>query len=138
MRYYLDTNILVFILSREADEIDNKVASIIHDYSSILYVSSVAVKELLLLFRIGKVRSKIFKSEKNLLSAIQKLNIEIIFFNHHHLNTYAALQIADGHKDMNDHAIISQAISDKVHVISSDAKFKDYTSQGLKFVFNRR
>jgi Uncharacterized protein conserved in bacteria len=101
MRYYLDTNILVFILSREADEIDNKVASIIHDYSSILYVSSVAVKELLLLFRIGKVRSKIFKSEKDLLSAIQKLNIEIIFFNQHHLNTYAALQIANGHKDMN-------------------------------------
>ena len=164
MRYYLDTNILVFILLKEEDEIDNNVASIIHDYSSILYVSSVAVKELLLLFRIGKVRSKIFKSEKDLLSAIQKLNIEIIFFNHHHLNTYAAmqiqasglglcrdsaetselasalaaLQITNAHKDMNDHAIISQAISDKVHVISSDAKFKDYTNQGLKFVFNRR
>ena len=163
MRYYLDTNILVFILSREADGIDNKVASIIHDYSSILYVSSVAVKELLLLFRIGKIRSKIFKSEKDLLSAIQKLHIKIIFFNQKHLNTYAALQIANGHKDMNvlssesrvklastmpsrdkrlsflnDHAIISQAISDKIAVISSDIKFKDYTSQGLKFVFNRR
>jgi len=138
MRYYLDTNILVFILSGETNNIENKVSSIINDYSSILYVSSIAVKELLLLFRIGKVRSKVFKSEKDLLSAIQMLNIEIIFFNQHHLDTYIALQIADGHKDMNDHAIISQAISDKVHIISSDAKFRDYAGQGLKFVYNRR
>ena len=129
---------LVFILLKEEDEIDNKAASIIYDFSSILYVSSVAVKELLLLFKIGKVRSKIYKSEIELLSAIQKLHIEIIFFNQNHLNTYAALQIANGHKDSNDHAIISQAISDKIAVISSDAKFKDYTSQGLKFVYNRR
>ena len=138
MRYYLDTNMLVFILSRETDEINYKAASIINDYSSILYVSSIAVQELLLLFRIGKIRSNVFKSEKDLLSAIQTLNIEIIFFNQHHLDTYIALQIANGHKDMNDHAIISQAISDKIHIISSDAKFKDYASQGLKFVYNRR
>ena len=37
MRYYLDTNILVFILLKETDEINYKVSSIINDYSSILY-----------------------------------------------------------------------------------------------------
>jgi len=138
MRYYLDTNMLYFILLKREDDINYKVASIINDYSSILYVSSIVVQELLLLFRIGKFKPNVFKSEKDLLSAIQMLNIKIIFFNQHHLDTYIALQIADGHKDMNDHAIIAQAISDKVHVISSDAKFKDYVNQGLKFVYNRR
>ena len=138
MRYYLDTNILLFILLRREDEIDHKIASVINDYSSILYVSSVVVKELLLLYKIGKFKAPLYKSEKDLLSAIQKLHIEIVFFNQHHLNAYTALQIAESHKDMNDHAIISQAISDKISVISSDTKFKDYTNQGLKFIYNKR
>ena len=138
MRYYIDTNMLIFILWRKTDEIHHQVASIINDYSSILYTSSVAIQELLLLYRIGKFRYSKYHSEKDILDDIRKLYIEIIFFNQNHLNTYSALQIANGHKDSNDHAIISQAISDKIAVISSDAKFKDYTSQGLKFVYNRR
>jgi PIN domain nuclease of toxin-antitoxin system len=36
------------------------------------------------------------------------------------------------------HVIIAQAISDKIPLISSDQKFKLYTSQGLDFVFNKR
>jgi len=138
MRYYLDTNMLFFILSRREGEISNKVATILNDYSSILYASSVAVQELLLLFRIGKFKVQQYQSEKAILADIQKLQIEIVFFNQHHLETYTSLQIANAHKDMNDHAIISQAISDKISVISSDAKFKDYSSQGLKFVYNKR
>ena len=138
MRYYLDTNILIFILWKKTDEINNKVATILKDYSSILYVSSVVVQELLLLFRIGKFKYGEYQSEKDILADIQKLQIEIVFFNQHHLETYTSLQIANAHKDMNDHAIISQAISDKISVISSDAKFKDYSSQGLKFVYNKR
>jgi PIN domain nuclease of toxin-antitoxin system len=39
---------------------------------------------------------------------------------------------------MNDHAIISQAISDKIALISSDGAFENYTAQGLNFVFNKR
>ena len=129
---------LLFILLKQADDINHKIASIINDYSSILYVSSVAVQELLLLYRIGKIKVKQYQSEKDILADIQKLQIEIVFFNQHHLETYTSLQIANAHKDMNDHAIISQAISDKISVISSDAKFKDYSSQGLKFVYNKR
>ncbi|OAV63386.1 hypothetical protein Barb6_03775 [Bacteroidales bacterium Barb6] len=39
---------------------------------------------------------------------------------------------------MNDHAIIAQAISDKIPLISSDTKFQYYTGQGLDFIFNKR
>ena len=129
---------LVFILLKKKDEIDHTVTHIINDYSSILYASSVAVQELLLLFRIGKFRYSKYKSDKDILADIELLHIEIVFFNQHHLHSYTALRIVDGHKDMSDHAIISQAISDKIAVISSDAKFKDYTSQGLKFIYNKR
>jgi len=51
---------------------------------------------------------------------------------------YLSLQIDENHKDMNDHLIISQAISDKIPLISSDNKFPFYETQNLKFVFNKR
>jgi PIN domain nuclease of toxin-antitoxin system len=138
MRYYLDTNMLIFILSKDPDEINSKTSNILTDYTNIFYVSSVAVKELILLYRIGKAVPKTIKSEEDILNEIKKSGIEIIFFNEHHFSTYTKLSIVEGHKDMNDHAIIAQAISDKVALISSDHTFKKYTSQGLDFVFNKR
>ena len=129
---------LIFILWKKTDDIDAKISTILNDYSSILYVSSVAVQELLFLFRIGKFRYSNYISEKDILADIKNLHIEIVFFNQHHLETYTSMQIAEGHKDMNDHAIIAQAISDKISIISSDAKFSDYTDQGLKFIYNKR
>jgi PIN domain nuclease of toxin-antitoxin system len=54
------------------------------------------------------------------------------------LSKYVELSLSAGHRDMNDHAIISQAISDKIPLISSDMKFHDYTKQGLNFVYNKR
>lgn len=138
MRYYLDTNLLVFILSNQHNEISSEVLAILKDYSSILYVSSIAVQELLLLYRIGKFRNKLYKSEKELIGAIKENDIRIVYFNEYHLEAYTSMNIIEGHKDMNDHAIIAQAISDKIPVISSDHEFKNYTKQGLDFVFNKR
>lgn len=110
MRVYLDTNMFVFILLKSEDDISREVNDILTDYSTILYTSSIALQELIFLLRIGKIDLKI----------------------------YSNLQICSGHKDLNDHLIISQAISDRVSLISSDAKFKQYTSQGLNFIYNRR
>ena len=138
MRYYLDTNILIFILSKQNDEIKNEVRKIIYDYSSILYVSSIVLQELLLLYRIRKIDLSRYKSEKDILADIKEIGIEVVFFNEHHLSAYASLRIIEGHKDMNDHSIIAQAISDKIPLISSDTKFKEYVSQGLNFIYNKR
>ena len=138
MRYYLDTNMLVFILSKEFGEINSKVLNTLKDYSTILYVSSVCVQELIQLYRVGKFRYKPYKSENDILNNIRSTGIEIVYFNETHLNTYASLRIASGHKDMNDHAIIAQAISDKIPLVSSDGKFKEYVTQGLNFIFNKR
>jgi PIN domain nuclease of toxin-antitoxin system len=138
MRYYLDTNILVFIITVNEDNISAELLTILNDYSTTLYTSSVAAKELLLLFRIGKLKGKRFKSEEDILNGLEEAGIEIRYFNQYHFARYAKLKITDSHKDMNDHAIIAQAISDKIPLISSDHAFKNYVSQGLNFVFNRR
>jgi len=139
MRYYLDTNVLAFILHNDFDNIHYDVKAILEDYANTLLVSSIAVQEMILLFRIGKLNYKnTYKNENDLIEKIAELNIQTVHFSQEHNSAYCNLQIAENHKDMNDHLIIAQAISDKISLISSDSKFKEYTEQGLNFVFNRR
>jgi PIN domain nuclease of toxin-antitoxin system len=137
MRYYLDTNILIFSLFKE-DEISHDVYALIKDSSCLLYVSSVAVKEVIQLHKKSKVSDRRYKSAMDVLQAIEEAGIEIVPMNKRHLLQYAELETIAGHKDPNDHIIIAQAISDKIPIISSDQKFKEYIPQGLSFIFNRR
>ncbi|HWK58494.1 MAG TPA: type II toxin-antitoxin system VapC family toxin [Parapedobacter sp.] len=138
-RYLLDTNIVAFIISGEYDRISADVAMILDDYASQQYVSSVSVVELLQLYRIKKIFPKNVKRATEIIDIIEKdLHIEILPFTKQHTNTLSILQIADRHNDPFDHAIISHAITEKLTLVSSDRKFEDYTTQKLKFVFNRR
>ncbi|GAB6011078.1 type II toxin-antitoxin system VapC family toxin [Viscerimonas tarda] len=139
MKYYLDTNIIIFLMSnKEHDDIDINVSLILNDYENVFYVSATVVRELLQLYKDGELKSIKYKSYKELFSYLDSLNIDIKPFNRGHLISYAELSSVDGHKDPNDHMIIAQAISDKIPLISSDRKFKEYTSQGLNFIFNKR
>ena len=136
MRYYLDTNTLIFVLLNQRDDIDNDVANILEDYSNSFYVSSVVVRELILLYKSGRVEK--YKTYKEIFASIDSLGINIVPVQRNNLFAYAELEPADDHKDPNDHIIIAQAISDKIPIISSDRKFKLYENQGLQLVFNKR
>ena len=104
MRYYLDTNILIFVLFGEHDSIHRDVKEILEDYANSLLVSSVAVQEMILLYRIGKLNSKpLYRNEKDLIQKIEELNIQTVFFSKENNSAYCDLQIADNHKDMNDY-----------------------------------
>jgi PIN domain nuclease of toxin-antitoxin system len=138
MRYYLDTNILIFILLKENDNIHRNVQKLLDDYSNSFYVSAVVVKELIHLYKTGDIKDKDFKTAKDLLAAIKNAHIEIKPLNDYHLSKYAEMEIVKGHKDPNDHVIIAQAISDKIPLISSDHQFPFYAEQGLSCVFNKR
>ena len=143
MRYYLDTNILAFILfyKDKEDNFDDNTALILTDYSNLFFVSTVVIRELLLLYKEGVFSSVTYNTYKNyqaIFAAIEETGIEIKPVTKQHLFSYAALVLAENHKDPNDHMIISQAISDKIPLISSDKKFKLYATQGLQFVFNKR
>jgi PIN domain nuclease of toxin-antitoxin system len=138
VRYYLDTNILVFILSRSKDNIETRVKNIVSDCSNTLYASSIAVNELILLYKSCKIELFDCKSAQDVLTTLKAADIEIIYYNFYHLQKYTDLDLSKGHKDMNDHAIIAQSISDKIPLISSDHEFKNYISQGLSLVFNKR
>ena len=127
------------MLLGEDENLSTQIQNILTDYSSQLFTSIIAINELIQLVRIGKIKSKKYKKTIEFINTIEfDLKIKIVPFTNKNLETLANLTIADGHNDPFDHAIISQAISDKITLISSDTKFKHYTSQKLKFVFNKR
>ncbi len=125
-RYLLDTNSLAFIISGEYDDVSPDIRALMEDYANQLYVSSVFVTELLQLYRIGKVKAKEYKTSQQLHEAIEKdLYIEILPFTKQHTKALSTLHISNRHNDPFDHSIISQAIAEKLILVSSDRKFED-------------
>jgi PIN domain nuclease of toxin-antitoxin system len=137
MRYYLDTNILIFVLG-DRDELCRQTLDILEDCSNSFYLSSVVLRELILLYKEGKLEHLKHKTCQDLFVVIDGLGYETKPVTRKHLFAYAELLPASDHNDPNDHMIIAQAISDRIPLISSDRKFKLYESQGLKLVFNKR
>ena len=141
MRYYLDTNILAFMVMNSADKTP-EVSSIVTDYSNILYTSTVCVQELLHIIRIGRLRRK---KKEDPIKAAQKayeeqksLDIRIVPPSDQHFRVFATLPLIDEHRDPNDRLIIAQALADQLPLISSDRRFLPYTDLGLQLVFNDR
>jgi PIN domain nuclease of toxin-antitoxin system len=140
MRYYLDTNILVFLLfdKKPDDNLSKTVLDILADYENIFYTSSVSIRELFHLYKSGDFKTSRYKAPADVFNAIDNIGIIIKPVTRRHLECYSELDAVQGHNDPNDHAIIAQAISDRIPLISSDHKFKFYISQGLELVFNKR
>ncbi|MDO5524476.1 MAG: type II toxin-antitoxin system VapC family toxin [Prevotella sp.] len=141
MRYYLDTNILVFLKLNEKDEINRDVGLILFDYENTLTTSSVCVAELLHLIQIGKLGKR--NPNTNCLGDevmlwLDEMGITIVPTTAVHLRRYADLPLHEDHRDPSDRLIIAQAIVDRIPLISSDRKFDRYIREGLQFVFNER
>lgn len=138
-RYLLDTNIVAFLLLSELDNITKETNEILNEYGNQLVTSSVCVMEIMQLYRIGKIKTKKYKTATALWDAIEnEFFIKILPFSKQHTQTLAKLKIAVGHNDPFDHSIISHAITDKLILISSDRQFENYTKQNLNFAFNKR
>ena len=141
MRYYLDTNILIYMLTRNSDELSKEVFEILTDYSNTYITSTVCVHELIHLFQIGKIPLK-RNGERVVINDFSKwlkeMGIGIVPVSVKHLEELAALPLMDDHRDSNDRLIIAQAISDRIPLVSSDHKFGRYVKYGLDFIFNKR
>lgn len=142
MRYYLDTNILEFLMHSPKQNLHHDIASVLFDYSNILLTSTVCVQEFIHLAQIGKLNRgrgrKCTVTAGDLLDWLETTGIEIVPVSRLHLRQYAALPLHGDHRDPNDRLIIAQAISDRISLISSDGKFSEYSSDGLDFVYNER
>ena len=129
-RFLLDTNILAFIITGSKNEISHEVLQIIDNYNNVLKTSTIAIKELLHLFRKGKIQLKKGEKLSEIPGLIENLfGIKIAPFTVKHTMLLAKLETSLEHNDPDDFAIISHAISDRYILISSDRKFKDYKNQ---------
>ncbi len=138
-RYLLDTNIMIFMISGELDNISPDITAILSDYNNNFNTSSIVALELLHLYKNKKVSTKKYNTAADFLKAVEDIfYIKILPFSKEHLITLSKLKIANKHKDPFDHAIIAHAITEKLTLISSDRQFENYTGQHLDFIFNKR
>ena len=132
----LDTCIVLDMLYKP-NKFDKKVFEMLDDYGCDLYVSFETLRELIVLFNNKKIRAKQWKSAKDVLNTvINNLGIKILPLRENVAFVYSQLQLneADNHYDPSDHIIISQAIAERIPIISSDLKFPFYRSQGLDLI----
>lgn len=118
------------------------MSEILSDYGNILLTSMVCVHEIVHLIQIGKVGVRkgddVRSVAKAVIDAIVSHGVGIMPVTMKHVETLAALPLFDDHRDPNDRLIISQAVRDRIPLISSDRKFYKYERYGLEFVFNER
>jgi len=134
-RYLLDTNIVLFSLFFP-NELERNVNHLLKDYNSLFYVSTLSVQEIIHLYKRNKIKTN-WKRAEDILPGIE-MNFEILPVKKEHLVTYSKLSLLNEHNDPYDHVIISQAITEKITLVSSDQKFIYYSSQKLNFLFNNR
>ena len=140
MRYLIDTNIIVYIIS-DPDSLDNDVKAIISDPDNTLYTSAESAKELVIAYRNKGLLTKRWGKAEDMLNSIEdEYGIYIRPINREHIHTYARLSLntRQDHRDPSDHVIISHAITEHMPLISSDTRLGYYRAQGLDFIYNKR
>jgi len=140
MRYLIDTNIIVYLIG-DPDLHDEDVKAIIAEPDTLLYASVESARELVVAYNNKGLFAKRWNTSEDMLRSI----VEEYFIEFHpvvldHILTYACLQIneAQAHKDPSDHVIISQAITERLPLISSDTRFPFYRKQGLELMVNKK
>jgi len=139
MRYFVDSNILIFHMAKNDDELSAKVQDILYDGNNLIFIPSRCVEEIIHLQQSGKIRFKQWKSAEDIVDfIINELNFGIKHTGNEHLRTLAKLPLFPDHKDPIDRIAIAQAITERTCIISSDTKFYYYEKYGLDLVFNKR
>ena len=136
MRYLIDTNIFLFY-ALENDRLSREVFELLCDPLNIINISSRSIEEIILLLRIGKVETSLWKETKDIFTHVEESGFSVDYFKKEHILTLGKLIPIPDHKDPMDHAIMAHAITNKTTLISSDSKMRFYQNQGLKFIWNR-
>jgi PIN domain nuclease of toxin-antitoxin system len=103
-----------------------------------IYVSSESIKEYVHLVQEKRIIPRKEISLTNVFDFIENtLGFKVKYIAKEHLQTFAQLETVEGHTDPSDRLIISQALTERMPLISSDTKFPKYRKQGLNLIVNR-
>ena len=123
MRYLIDTNIIVYMIS-DPDLLDKDVKELIAEPDALLYASAESAKELVVAYRNKGLFSKRWKSPEDMLRSIEDEHyIQFLPTKMEHIYTYSRMEINERqcHKDPSDH-LIQQKVN------------KDAPTQGFFFL----
>lgn len=134
MRCLLDTHILIWVLT-DHQRLDPAVRAVLTDASHTFYFSMESIREIILKVKQGKLALPI-DIDALLFELQDSYGIRLLTVKPKHLQKLYALQTPATHKDPFDHLLISQAIADKLTLISADRNFPYYQAQGLSLLIN--
>ena len=121
MGYILDTNALIFYLYNP-ERLSKAALDIVYNENNQIYVSIVSLWEIAIKSSIGKLEIK--NSMEEIAGICLKYKIELLAINPSHLDQIANLpQI---HGDPFDRLIISQAIAEKLIIVTRDSIIPKY------------
>ena len=140
MRYLLDTNIYIFLIS-DKESLHPDILAMLSEPDALWCISTESVRELIVAYNNKGWGNKKWKSAVDMVRAIEETYfVEVLPVQKEVMLTYSRLRInnSQNHHDPSDHVIISHAMTLKAPLISSDTRFDYYRKQGLDFIFNEK
>lgn len=140
MRYLLDTNIYIFLIS-DKESLHPDILAMLSEPDALWCISTESVRELIVAYNNKGWGNKKWKSAEDMVRAIEETYfVEVLSVQKEVMHTYSRLRInkSQNHRDPSDHVIISHAMTLKMPLISSDTRFDYYRKQGLDFIFNEK
>ena len=126
MRLLLDTAILIYAV--EAPErLSKRAAAALENPRNVLELSAISITEIAIKTSLGKLRVTAAMARQ----AIQDLDIRILPYTGEH--ALRLFELPPHHGDPFDRQIISQALCEKIPVVTPDEKFRLYG--GLKIIW---
>ena len=133
-RYLLDTHIFIWTIVKP-QMLSLQLRGELEDYNNMFYISRFSLIEIAIKNRDGNLPlGEDYATFVN--NIFDRFGIILLDVDNRHLVTLNQLTYPESHKDPFDHLIISQAITDKLCLISADSKMKYYTNQGLDLLEN--
>lgn len=125
MKYYLiDTHVLIWYIEG-INKISSEIIEIFQNKENKIIISSVSLWEITIKESLKKLNISLKTHEMKLL--LERNNIEILYFDFDDLNILSTLPFY--HRDPFDRMIISQAISNKLNLITYDEKIHLYNKE---------
>lgn len=125
MNYLLDTHTFLWFLDGNVN-LSKKARSAVENSSNNNFVSIASMWEIAIKISVGKLKLDVKVEDLN--TEILKNNFEIFPLDFEHIIELSRLE--ENHKDPFDRLIISQAIFEKLTIISKDSNFSLY--KGVK------
>lgn len=130
MNLLLDTHTFLWAVS-EPERLPKKARQAIEDKSNQTFVSAIALWEITIKVRIGKLD---LGWDDDLITAAMNAGMDLLPLTPEEAATYGDLS-EQNHNDPFDRMLIWQAISRRLTIVSGDPEFKKFKRDGLKLLW---